>query len=163
MGTKSSCYLMSVASLSSQTNSLARRKLGAGRFPYAHPQLPVSERIGLARQISQLWGKKSVKRMSKCTLKEFQELSEVLNTSPNVKIWSFLETAILFASLATASCGHQSHRGLHGVVAALWLSVFASAFVSVSKLFLPCSHYNFFCHFDITAIRPLAPLQCQER
>ena len=41
-------------------------------------------------------------KCGKDTLKEFQEVSEVLNTSLNMKIWSFLETAILFVSLAAA-------------------------------------------------------------
>ena len=37
--------------------------------------------------------------LAKHMLKEFQEVSEVLNTTPNAKIWSFLKTAILcFAS-----------------------------------------------------------------
>ena len=39
--------------------------------------------------------------MAKCMLKEFQEVNEVPNTSPNARIWSFDETAI-FASLAAA-------------------------------------------------------------
>ena len=43
----------------------------------------------------------SVRRMAKCTLKEFQEVSEASSTSPNTRIWSFLERAIL-ALLATA-------------------------------------------------------------
>ena len=34
-------------------------------------------------------------KCGKDTLKEFQEVSEVLNTSLNMKIWSFLKTAIL--------------------------------------------------------------------
>ena len=39
-------------------------------------------------------------RMAKCTLKEFQQkVSEVLNTSPNARIWLFLKRATLcFAS-----------------------------------------------------------------
>ena len=41
----------------------------------------------------------SVRRTAKHTSKEFQEVSEVSNTSPNARIWSFLVTAILcFAS-----------------------------------------------------------------
>ena len=40
-----------------------------------------------------------MRRMAKHTLKEFQEVSKVSNTTPNVRIWSFLNTAILcFAS-----------------------------------------------------------------
>ena len=31
--------------------------------------------------------------MAKCTLKEFQKVSEVSNTSLNVRIWSFCEMA----------------------------------------------------------------------
>ena len=30
-----------------------------------------------------------VKRIAKCTLKEFQEVSEISNTSPNALIWLF--------------------------------------------------------------------------
>ena len=36
----------------------------------------------------------SVRRMAKHTVKEFQEVSEVSNTSPNPRIWSFLKSAI---------------------------------------------------------------------
>jgi len=34
--------------------------------------------------------------MAKRTFKEFQEVSEVSNTSPNPRLWLFLETAILY-------------------------------------------------------------------
>ena len=62
----------------------------------------------------------SLKRMAKCTLKEFQEVSEVLNT---MRIWSFLETTILcFTSHTALSQTHQSHHRLHGVVAAVFAS-----------------------------------------
>lgn len=40
--------------------------------------------------------------MANSMLKEFHEVSEVLKTLPNVKIWSFLEMAIIcFASCCT--------------------------------------------------------------
>ena len=37
-------------------------------------------------------------RMAKYMLKEFEEVSEVLNTSLNAKIWLFLKTAMRFPS-----------------------------------------------------------------
>ena len=37
----------------------------------------------------------TVRRMTKHMLKEFQEVSDVSNTFPNMKIWLVLETAIL--------------------------------------------------------------------
>ena len=37
----------------------------------------------------------SVRRVAKCTLKEFQKVSVVSNTSLSTRIWSFRETAIL--------------------------------------------------------------------
>ena len=44
----------------------------------------------------------SVGRTTNRTLKEFQEVNEVSNTSPNAKMWSFLETAILYFAIAAA-------------------------------------------------------------
>ena len=81
-------------------------------------------------------------RTAKCTLKEFEEVSEVSNTSPKA-IWSFLKTATrFFASLAAAPLffTHQFRRGLHGVVAAFWLCF---RFRFRSSLFLTRFHYSF--------------------
>ena len=36
----------------------------------------------------------SVRRMAKHTLKVFQEVSKVLNTSPNMRIWLFIERVV---------------------------------------------------------------------
>ena len=74
-------------------------------------------------------------KMTKHTLKEFQEVSMVWNTSPNTRIWSFLKTANL-ASLAAALL-YQSFYRLPEVVAPFWLSVFA--FVHISLLALSSS------------------------
>ena len=60
-----------------------------------------------------------------------------------------LKTATrFFASLAAAPFfpTHRFRRGLHGVVAAFWLSVFASVFAPVSFLLALIA---VFCHFDV--------------
>ena len=60
-------------------------------------------------------------KMAKYLLKEIQEVSEIPNTLPNVRIWSFLKTAILcFTSK------------LHVVGAEFRLSVFTTIFALVS-------------------------------
>ena len=95
-------------------------------------------------------------RTVKCTLKEFEEMSKISNTSLKVRIWSFLKTATcFFASLATAPLfhTHQSRR----VVAAFWLSVLASVFAPDFQLFLTLT--TTFCHFDIATMRPQVPLK----
>ena len=54
----------------------------------------VAHAFGMVGHVQQ-----SVRRIANCMLKEFQEVGEVSNTSPNMRMWSFLETAILcFAS-----------------------------------------------------------------
>ena len=68
--------------------------------------------------------------MAKLTLKEFQEVSEFLNTSPNVTMWSFLE-AVILCFIRCCSLVLIDLR-LHGLVATFWLSVFSSIFASVS-------------------------------
>ena len=94
----------------------------------------------------------SVRRMAKHTLKELEEVSEVLNTSLKVKIWLFLKTAThFFASLAAAPLfhTHQSHCGLHRVVAAFWLRLRFRFRTSFSSSFL-LALVTIFCHFDVT-------------
>ena len=61
--------------------------------------------VGVARAFGTVGHlQRSVRRMAKRTLIEFQEVSEVSNTSPNARIWSFPETAILcFASRCSRS------------------------------------------------------------
>ena len=62
----------------------------------------------------------------KVYVEKFEEVSEVLNTSPKVKMWSFLKTATHFFALQAAAplfCAHRSCRRLHGVVAIFWFSV----------------------------------------
>ena len=56
--------------------------------------------VGVARAFGTVSHmQQSVRRMAKCTMKEFQKVSKVLNTSTSMRIWSFLETVILcFAS-----------------------------------------------------------------
>ena len=72
------------------------------------------------------------------TLKEFQEMGELSNTSLNARIWSFLKMTILcFASHCFLILINLINLAV--VVATFWLSVFASIFASVSWLFLPCS------------------------
>ena len=59
--------------------------------------------------------------MAKCTLKEFEEVSKVSNTSPKTRIWSFLKmNTRFFASLAAVPFvrAHRSHHRLHRAVAA---------------------------------------------
>ena len=80
------------------------------------------------------------------TLKEFQEMGELSNTSLNARIWSFLKMTILcFASCCFLILINLIDLAV--VVAAFWLSVFASIFASVSWLFLPCSQSQFFLPF----------------
>ena len=55
--------------------------------------------VGVAHVLGHV--QQSVRRMAKCTLKDFQEVCEAWSTSPNTRIWSFLERVIL-ALLATA-------------------------------------------------------------
>ena len=84
------------------------------------------------------------------TLKEFQEVSEVSDTSPNVRIWLFLKMTILCFPTCSSSCVLID---LAMVVAAFWLSVFASI-TPVDYFFLHCSHHNFlpyWRHYNETA------------
>ena len=62
--------------------------------------------------------------------KAFQEVSEVSNTLPNVRIWLFLKTAIL---CFTSHCS-LILMDLAMVVAAFWVSIFASVFASSALL-----------------------------
>ena len=54
----------------------------------------------------------SVRRMAKHMLKEFQEVSDVSNTSPNMKIWLVLEMAILRPRVDLAP-GRQNGKKYH--------------------------------------------------
>ena len=64
--------------------------------PTMHITVSVAHAFGTIGHVQQ-----SV-RTGKCTLKEFEEVSKVSNTT-EAKIWSFLKTAMcFFASLATA-------------------------------------------------------------
>ena len=75
----------------------------------------------------------SVRKMAKHTLKELKELNKVSTTSLNARIWSFLLTGhSCFASHCYLVYTHRSHCGLQEVVAAFWVPVFTSVFVSVS-------------------------------
>ena len=51
-----------------------------------------------------------VKRMAKCTLREFQEVSEISNTSLNVRIWSFFASQPLL--LHIRRCFHGLHTAV---------------------------------------------------
>ena len=64
----------------------------------------------------------------------------------------------LFALVGAAALS-RTHRSLHSVVAAFTRSIFSSIFTPGFQLFLPHSHPNF-CHFDVTTMRQLVPLQC---
>ena len=100
----------------------------------------------------------SVRKIAKRTLKGFKEVSEVLNTQPVA--WqthgrfSRRSSAAFFASFAAAPLSriHRSRHGLHGVVTAFRLFVFASVFVPVSYLF---AFFTISRHFDIMVTRPL--------
>ena len=95
-----------------------------------------------------LLGQSAMCGMAKRTLKEFEEVSEVSNTSLKVRIWSFLKMATCFFALLAAaplfytSISPQTSRG-GGGVAAFWLSVFVSVFAPVFQLFRIRSHHNF--------------------
>ena len=62
--------------------------------------LPYAMIVGVASTFETVGHvQQSVRRITKHTLKEFQDMSDVSNTSPNIMIWLFLETAIIcFAS-----------------------------------------------------------------
>ena len=92
----------------------------------------------------------SVRKIAKCTLKEFEKVSKALNYLIPRPVWKTgLETRlgpfVFFASLPAVllSCTHWSCHGLHRVVATFWLAVFAFIFAPVSQLFLLHSHYSF--------------------
>ena len=74
--------------------------------------------------------------MAKCMLKEFKKVSEVSNTLPNARIWSFPKTTILcFASCSSVSYSSilpGGGGGGGGVVAAFWLSFLAFVSAPVS-------------------------------
>ena len=88
-----------------------------------------------------VYQKKDV-RMTKCTLKEFEGVSEGSNTLLKVRMWSFLKTATPFFP------SHPSCHGLHRVVAAFWFSVFAFVFAPVFLLFFSLTS----CLFLLTLI-----------
>ena len=99
--------------------------------------------------------------MAKRTLKEFEEVSEVSNTSLKVRIWSFLKTATcFFASLAAAplfytSISQRTSRGRVGE----WLhfgSLSLFLFSRQSSSSFVFALITIFCHFDIATMRPSA-------
>ena len=74
----------------------------------------------------------TVRRRAKRMLKEFEEVREILNISLNVRIRSFHKIATRFPSRCfSLSHIHRSHCGLHLVVAAFWLTLFASVLTPV--------------------------------
>ena len=94
-------------------------------------------------------------KMKKHTLKEFQEVSKVWNTSPNTRIWSFLKTvnlASLAAALLYPSIFPQTSRGSGSILA---LCLCFCSHQSPSSFFLALITV-----FAILTMRPLALLQC---
>ena len=92
--------------------------------------LPYAMIVGVASTFETVGHvQQSVRRITKLTLKEFQDVSDVSNTSPNVRIWLFLKTAIIcFASCCSLILIHLTVD--FRVVAVFWLSVFSSVTVS---------------------------------
>jgi len=101
----------------------------------------------ICNKVWAVWGRQSVHWKSLRKWARFQ-------TPPKVRIWSLLKTATrFFALLATAPLfrTHRSRHGLHGVVAAFWLSVFASVFVPVAFSYSLSSQLSFWHHNNETA------------
>ena len=64
-------------------------------------------------------------------IEEFQKVSKVSNTSLNMRIWLFLETGILCFASHCSLVLIDLAMDFNEVVAAFWLSVFASVCVSL--------------------------------
>ena len=101
----------------------------------------------MCNKVWAVWGRQSVHWKSLRKRARFQ-------TPPKVRIWSLLKTAThFFALLAAAPLfrTHRSRHGLHGVVAAFWLSVFASVFVPVAFSYSLSSQLSFWHRNNETA------------
>ena len=94
---------------------------------------------------------KSLVLMCSCKayIERVPESEQGFYTLPNARIWLFLEMAILCFT-SCCSLTHQSCCGLHGVVAAVWLSVFRFC-VSLLVLSSSLSSHAYFLlwHHDI--------------
>ena len=92
--------------------------------------------------------------MAKHMLKDFQEESDVLSTSPNVIMWSFLK--IIFLASLVAILSYLS--------ISLWTSRGSGSILALSSLpFLcqfPSSFFLTLIFVDIATLRPIVPLQC---
>ena len=96
----------------------------------------------------------SVRRIAKCTLKEFEEVTEVLNTALR-----FLCFPSCCSSLFYSLISPRTSRGSGSILAfCLHFRFWASLLGRSSSLAL-----QIFCHFDVVTMRPLAPLQHWER
>ena len=98
-------------------------------------------------------GMRLQQRMAKCAWKTFQEVSKISNTSPNTRIWSFLEAARLcFAgccSLVLIDRELHRHFGFLSSLPFLHQSP-TSFFLTLITIFV--------CHFDVATMR--SPAHC---
>ena len=94
----------------------------------------------------------SVRRMAKCTLKEFREVSEVLKASRNVRICLFPFFALLAAAHSYSMILLRYSRGSSYILALCLHFCFR-----ISSFLLTL--ITVFCHFDFATMRLLAPLQ----
>ena len=92
----------------------------------------------------------SVRRIAKCTLKEFVEVSEVLNTALCFFCFPSCCSSLLYSLISP-----QTSRGSGCILAfCLHFRFWASLLGRSSSLAL-----QIFCHCDVVTMRPLAPLQ----
>ena len=77
---------------------------------YALLLVGVASAFGVAGHVQQ---SVSSVRMAKYMLKEFEEVSEVSNTSPNARIQLFLKTATSFPSRCSSLSYSHTHRSRH--------------------------------------------------
>ena len=108
---------------------------------------------------------RSVKRMGGHTLKEFQKSEQgfkYARTSLSVRIWSFLETAILWF---TSCCSlilidlamNFTEKWLHMYMCIMALSLLPFSHQSPTVALSSSLSSQFFCHCDTWTMRPLPP------